>query len=327
MSTEGNVAAVAPLKTDMRADMMRNLLAAAVVASVALILQIAGTPYVVYVANLAMIYALLSVGLNLLIGYCGQVSVGHAAFFGIGAYTSAIFSVDFHLSFWSALPLAMLVSALAGLVLGLPALRLRGHYLILVTLGFGEIVRIILQNWQPVTKGPTGISAIPPVNVLGFTLDNEKSFFFLALAFLLIGLWVAHRIIDSRTGRELVSVRDNELAAELMGVDTIRVKLFAFVISAAYAGVAGSLYAHMSGYISPDVFTFEVSVAVLIMVMLGGAGTRYGPLLGALVLTALPEMLREFKQLYLFFYGVGILMLAVFLPRGVAGLFKGRAKP
>ena len=281
--------------------------------------------YVLFVCNLAMIYAGHALGLNLLTGYGGQISVGHAAFFGIGAYTSAILCVDHGWSFWIALPAATLVSSACGLVLGIPTLRLRGHYLILATLGFGEIVRLILQNWQQVTKGPTGIVGIPPIQVGPYSLATEPRFYYVALAFLALALLVTHRVVRARSGRELVSVRDNELAAELMGVNTMRVKLFAFTISAAFAGVAGSLYAHMSGSISPDVFTFEISVAVLVMVMLGGAGTIYGPVFGALLLTAMPELLREFKDYYLLFYGIGILLLAIFLPRGMAGLVARRA--
>jgi branched-chain amino acid transport system permease protein len=279
---------------------------------------------VLFVCDLAMIYAVVALGLNLLMGYGGQISVGHAAFFGIGAYVSAILSVDFGWSFWTALPMALAVSAAFGLLLGLPTLRVRGHYLILATLGFGEIVRLVLQNWQQVTKGPTGIVGIPPVNLFGVVLQSERQFYYLALVFLVLALLTTWRLVRTRMGRELISVRDNELAAELMGVDTVRVKLFAFGTSAAFAGVAGSLYAHMSGSISPDVFTFEVSVAVLIMVMLGGAATIFGPVLGALLLTALPELLRDFKEFYLLFYGVGILLLSIFLPNGLAGLVQRR---
>lgn len=290
----------------------------AVVASLALV-RLTGNAYVLYVANLAMVYALLAIGLNILIGYCGQVSVGHAAFFGIGAYVSAVLCVGYGFSFWTALPFAAATTCAAGLLLGLPALRAKGHYLILVTLGFGEIVRLVLQNWQEVTRGPAGITGIPPIGVLGWVARKPQDFFFVALVFVALGLLVANRITSSRIGREMISVRENELAAELMGVRTMHVKLFAFASSAGFAGVAGALYAHMGGYISPDVFTLEVSIAVLIMVMLGGAGAKAGPLLGALVLTALPELLRDSKEYYLFFYGLGILLLAIFLPRGLVG--------
>jgi branched-chain amino acid transport system permease protein len=289
----------------------------------ALLLPIAvDSRYVLFVCDLAMIYAIVALGLNLLMGYGGQISVGHAAFFGIGAYTSAILSVDLGWSFWAALPAALVLSAAFGLLLGLPTLRVRGHYLILATLGFGEIVRLVLQNWQQLTKGPTGIVGIPPVRFFGIALQNERQFYYLALAFLAMAVVVTARLVRTRMGRELISVRDNELAAELMGVDTVRVKLFAFSTSAAFAGVAGSLYAHMSGSISPDVFTFELSVALLIMVMLGGPASVFGPVLGAVVLTALPELLRDLKDFYLVFYGVGILLLAIFLPHGLAGLFR-----
>jgi branched-chain amino acid transport system permease protein len=302
--------------------MKRHALGAALIAAVILLPALVESRYVLFVCDLAMIYAIVALGLNLLMGYGGQISVGHAAFFGIGAYTSAILSVDFGWSFWTALPASLALSAAFGLVLGLPTLRLRGHYLILATLGFGEIVRLVLQNWQQLTKGPTGIVGIPPVRLFGIALQTERQFYYLALAFLALALVVTVRLARTRMGRELISVRDHELAAELMGVDTVRVKLFAFSTSAAFAGIAGSLYAHMSGSISPDVFTFELSVALLIMVMLGGPGTILGPVFGALVLTALPEVLRDFKELYLVFYGVGILLLSIFLPRGLAGLLR-----
>jgi branched-chain amino acid transport system permease protein len=302
--------------------MKRPALGAALIAAVMLLPALVESRYVLFVCDLAMIYAIVALGLNLLMGYGGQISVGHAAFFGIGAYTSAILSVDFGWSFWTALPAALALSAASGLLLGLPTLRLRGHYLILATLGFGEIVRLVLQNWQQLTKGPTGIVGIPPVRLFGIALQSERQFYYLALGFLAFALVVSVRLARTRMGRELISVRDHELAAELMGVDTVRVKLFAFSTSAAFAGIAGSLYAHMSGSISPDVFTFELSVALLIMVMLGGPGTILGPVIGALVLTALPELLRDFKELYLVFYGIGILLLSIFLPRGLAGLLR-----
>jgi branched-chain amino acid transport system permease protein len=304
--------------------MTRRWLIVGTVALAAAVPLAVDSRYVLFLCNLAMVYAVLALGLNLLMGYAGQISVGHAAFFGIGAYASAILCVDHGWSFWTALPVAIVLSSLCGIVLGVPTLRLRGHYLILATLGFGEIVRLVLQNWQAMTKGPTGIVGIPPVHVGGFGLHTEPRFFYLALAFLVLGILVSRRVIATRSGLELISVRDNELAAELMGVDTTRVKLLAFTLSAAFAGVAGALYAHMVGSISPDVFTFEVSVAVLIMVILGGAGSIYGPVFGAVILTVLPELLREFKQLYLIFYGIGILLLVVFLPKGVAGLVMRR---
>ena len=305
---------------------MKRVVLGAAAAAVLLVLPWAtDSRYVLFICNLAMVYAILALGLNLLMGYAGQISVGHAAFFGIGAYTSAILCVDHGWSFWGALPAAVLVSSAFGLVLGFPTLRVRGHYLILATLGFGEIVRLVLQNWQEVTKGPTGIVGIPPIQIAGVPFATEQRFYYVALAFLVLALFVTYRVVRARSGRELITVRDNELAAELMGVHTVRVKLFAFTVSAAFAGVAGALYAHMGGFISPDVFTFEVSVTVLVMVMLGGAGTIFGPVLGAVVLTALPELLREFKELYLVFYGIGILLLAIFLPRGIAGLLVRRS--
>ncbi len=304
--------------------MKRAMVVAAAAAMLALP-AVVDARYFLFVCNLAMVYAVLALGLNILMGYGGQISVGHAAFFGIGAYTSAILCVDHGWTFWTALPAALATSSAFGLLLGIPTMRLRGHYLILATLGFGEIVRLVLQNWQQLTKGPTGIVGIPPIQIGGFSLASEQRFYYVALAFLALAIFITRRVVRSRSGRELISVRDHELAAELMGVHTTRVKLFAFTVSAGFAGVAGSLFAHMSGFISPDVFTFEISVAVLIMVMLGGAGTLYGPVFGAVLLTALPEMLREFKEFYLFFYGVGILLLAIFLPRGVAGLLARRA--
>ena len=240
--------------------------------------------------------------------------------FGIGAYTAALISaVGSGLLFWPGFVAAGLVTGLSGLLIGIPTLRLKGHYLALATLGFGEIMRHIFFNWREVTHGMDGISGIPAPSFGLFKIETDKSFFYLALAVLAIVMIATIRLERSKYGRSLAAIRDAELAAGTAGVDVSRLKIIAFVISATIAGLAGSLYAHLSSYISPDVFVFDVTAQILSMVLIGGIGTTWGPVLGAVVLIFLPELLRVSKAYYQLIYGAGIVAMVIFLPIGLIG--------
>ncbi len=217
-----------------------------------------------------------------------------------------------------------MTAGLAGLIIGVPALRLKGHYLAFGTLGFGEIIRIILFNWQEVTHGGDGIAAIPAPSVFDFQFDNDQKYFYLGLAFLLLVLLLARRTETSKYGRSFAALRDAEMAAGTTGVNVTRIKILAFVISSVIAGCAGSLYAHLVGFISPDAFTFEVTAQVLSMVLLGGMGTMFGPVLGAAFVTMLPEMLKISKEYYQVIYGAGVAFAVVFLPQGILGFLNRR---
>lgn len=275
--------------------------------------------YYIHLANAAMTTMIVAIGLNLLTGYCGQISIGHAAFWAVGAYTSALMTIRLGLSFWIALPASAVVAAILGYMVGRPALRLRGAYLAIASIGVGEIVQLVLLNWTNVTGGALGIKGIPLPSLFGFEFSTEFRLFYLILFFLLILFRINDAIINSPMGRAFLAIRQNELAAQVMGVDIARLKLVAFVTSTAYAGVAGSLFAHLQGYISPYGFGFKESVGILCMVLAGGMGYRWGPVIGVLLLTMGRETFRYFQDYQLVVYGLLLIAVIVFMPKGVAG--------
>ncbi|MDA9453935.1 hypothetical protein XI00_06695 [Bradyrhizobium sp. CCBAU 21359] len=277
--------------------------------------------YFMRLINIGMIYAVLAISLNFVLGYAGQISLGHAGFFGIGAYTAAIITHGGSGAlFWPAFLASGLTAGLGGVIIGVPALRLKGHYLAFGTLGFGEIVRIVLYNWREVTRGTDGISGIPSPDLFGFELDTDQKYYFLVLFALSLAIATSYRMQRSKYGREFAAIRDAEMAAGTTGVNVTHMKILAFVISSIMAGLAGALYAHLVGFLSPDTFTFEVTAQVLSMVLIGGMGTVFGPVLGAAFITALPEMLRISKEYYQVIYGAGVALAVLFLPEGLLGL-------
>lgn len=279
--------------------------------------------YYLRIVNLALVFALLAVSLNIVLGYAGQMALGHAGLFGIGAYTAALITAGQNgLLFWPAFVAAGLVTGIAGLLVGIPTLRLKTHYLALATLGFGEIMRHIFFNWRQVTHGMDGIGGIPPPSLGFFVLEGELRFYYLAAIVLALVMIATRRLERSKYGRMLAAVRDAELAAGTSGIDVARLKVIAFFISAVLAGFAGSLYAHLIAFISPDVFVFDVTAQLLTMVLIGGIGTTWGPVLGAVVMTFLPELLRVSKAYYQLIYSAGIVAMIIFLPSGVLGLIK-----
>jgi len=271
---------------------------------------------------LAVVYAIATLGLNFTLGLTGQLSLAQAAFWGIGAYTSALITVRYEVPFWIGLPAAAAVAALFGVMLGFPSFKLSGHYLAMTTIGFGIIVRLVLQNWQELTGGADGIGGIPAPSLGVLDVDNNFKYYYFALAFLLILALVAYKIQHSRAGRAFQAIRENEMAAEATGVNTNRYKLIAFLFSALYGGIAGSLYAHSAGYISPDTFSFDQSVVFMVMLVLGGSGSIPGTLIGATLLTFLPEWLRFLKSSYMAVYGAGVMFMMIFFPTGLWGLLE-----
>ncbi len=286
------------------------------------------TPYFVtnlyhlHILNLAGIYTLVVLGLNILSGYTGQVSMGQAGFFAIGTYVSALLMMNWSIPFWSASAMATVMAGLFGAVIGIPAMKLSGPYLVLATVGFGEIVRLVLLNWTPVTKGAAGLIGIPLPTVLGFVVTTEEHFFYLILASLLAGVFIALRIADSKIGRTYRAVCEDELAAEAMGVNINRYKISAFIISAMFAGFAGSLFGSFSGVTSPDNFTFDESVGFLCMSVIGGNRSIVGAVIGAFGLTAVSEALRVFQGFRLVIYGGILIFTVIFMPNGIIGLFQ-----
>lgn len=277
--------------------------------------------YYLHVINLAGIYTLITLGLNLLSGYTGQVSMGQAGFFAIGTYTSALLALNFDMPFLVTLPIAFIVAGIFGLIIAIPAMRLSGAYLVLATVGFGEIVRLVILNWTPVTKGAAGLTGIPMVKLFGFKILSEQSFYYFILCFVVLGIYIAYKLAHSKIGRTFSAIREDELAAQAMGVPVNKYKISAFVISAIYAGVAGAIYGVFSGVASPDNFTFDDSVAFLCMSVIGGNRSITGAIIGAFVLTIMSEALRALQMYRLIFYGAILIFTVIYMPQGLVGLF------
>jgi branched-chain amino acid transport system permease protein len=268
------------------------------------------------------IYAILALSLNLLNGYVGMLSIGHAAFYAIGAYTSAKLAIDLQLPWVLALAGAGAVAGGFGYLIAKPTLRLSGIYMTLATLGFNMILFLVLQNWMGFTNGPLGIMDIPPPSIFGFVLGSRLQYYYLILILVLLTVFSMHRLMACRFGRALTAIRENELAAEATGVDTTRYKIQAFVLAAGYAGIAGSFYAHFVKYISPDSFTINESFILLAMLAFGGQGNLLGPVVGAAALVLIPEVFRPLQEYRMFVYG-GILIVMMLVRR--QGLFGGRS--
>lgn len=303
---------------------MRNL-ALALAAIVLLALAPLGLGgYEVNVLMIILFYVILAVGLDLVSGYCGQFSFAQGAFYGIGAYTTAIMSRDLGTSFWVNLPAGIAVAGLFGLILGVPALRLKGHFLAIVTIAFQTIVYLTISQWTSFTGGQTGLAVPPvgPVSLFGVTLfeiGSLRSYYWLTLGVAVVALAVAWRFLKSRLGREWIAIRDDETLAAAVGLDTTRGKLTAFVASAALAGAAGVVTAHALRGVTPDDFTIWISATVVAMMVVGGKGTFIGPILGAALLTAMPEFLGRFAEYKMFIFGVLLVVTVTLLPEGIVG--------
>ena len=267
--------------------------------------------------NFIGIYTLLVVGLNLLLGYAGQISLGHAAFFGLGAYTSGILTATYGVNPWLALVAGLVVSGTAAYLIGIPALKLKGYYLAMATLGFGIIVYIFLNQAHDLTGGPSGLHGIPSLALGGFVLNTPRRLYLLIWIILGLVLALSANLMKSRTGRAIRALHDSEAGAESLGVDTFRMKLKIFVWSALYASLAGSLYAHTLNFIAPSSFGFMFSIKLVTMVVLGGMASIWGSLLGAGALTVLPEMLTVFHDFEVVIFGAILMVVMIFLPRGL----------
>jgi len=276
--------------------------------------------YTLHVYTLIGIYILLSIGLNIIFGHTGQISLGHAGFFAIGAYTSAIFTAWLGLSFPVAFVCAGLISLIFGLGVGEACLKLEGAYLAMATIGFNEIVRMVLVQWEGLSGGPSGISKIPNPSVLGLTFKTPQSKYYLVMIITVLGFICYRNLMKSNYGKQFAAIKANPLAAEAMGVNTTRMKVVAFGISTLYAGFGGSLYAHLNNYVAPDAFPFSESLTFLLIVVLGGMGNILGPILGSVVLIWVKESLRVLKDYNMLIYGFALMALMVFAPKGFAGI-------
>jgi branched-chain amino acid transport system permease protein len=282
-------------------------------------------PYILRVLCLIGVYSLLATGLNIVVGRAGLLDLGYVAFFGLGSYSYALLSsphFDIHQPFIVALVVAIGVTALSGIFLGAPVLPLRGDYLAIVTLGFGEIVFLSLRNLdRPVniTNGVNGILNLDPVRIGPWQVESLTEFYYLVLALILVGLVVAYRVSISRLGRAWVAIREDETAARASGINTTTTKLWAFALGASYSGAAGTLSAALQGSVFPDSFLFSQSVLILSMVVIGGMGTLWGPVAGAAMMVAVPEILRDFTGIRFVIVGVIFVVMMISRPHGLLG--------
>ncbi len=278
-------------------------------------------PYTLGVTNLIAINTIVVLGLNLFIGYTGQISLGHAAFFGLGAYGSAIATVTYNLPPWPAMLMVALLVALVALIIGVPILRLSGHYLAMATLGFNFVVHSVLLEWDELTGGPSGFSGIPYLSIGDFSFDDEIRLHYLLWGFTMICLLLCLNLVRSGVGRGLAALTEDETAAAALGVNTRNAKIKIFVLSAVMASIAGSLFAHCYCYLSPDSFGIFTSTDMVIMVVVGGMGSIWGSLFGAGLLTLLPELIGVFETYKDFVHGTILVLVLMFLPQGlVTGL-------
>ena len=288
----------------------------AVITALLLMAPISLGPYATVILTNALLYVVLALGLNVVVGYAGLLDLGYAAFFAVGAYTVGILTHTLGLNFWLTLPIAVGAATVAGLVIGTPTLRLRSDYLAIVTLGFGEIVRFSARNLD-ITGGASGISGIQQPWLFGWHINTPFEFYYVFLLLAIIAVIVSVRLQHSRLGRAWLYVRHDEDAAEAMGIDTVRIKLAAYVIGAIFGSIGGAFFAVNLGAISPESFSFQQSVLILMAVILGGMGKIPGVILGAFVVVLAPELLRDLGEYRLLLFAIGLLLVMLFRPSGI----------
>jgi len=296
----------------------RHLGVAAFAVCLALLPLALPNEYYLTVLIVAGFQAILTLGLNLLMGYAGQVSLGHAAFYGISAYTTGILTARFHWPVPAGIAAGIALVLLVAAGIAVPTLRLKGHYLAMGTLGFGIIVYIILNEATDLTGGPSGLTGIPKLKLAGIAISSDRDFYYVVWGVVLLLFLLAQNLVRSRLGRALRAIHTSETAAAVLGVDTQRYKIGVFILSALYAAVAGALYAHYVTFVSPGSFGFHASVQFVTMVVLGGMGSLWGAVAGAVFLTALPEVLRAIEDYDILLYGGLLILCMMFLPGGLA---------
>lgn len=282
--------------------------------------------YLMNVLVFVGIHTMLAIGLNLLLGYAGQISLGHAGFFGLGAYLSGVLTTTYAWNPWLAMPLAAALVGVIAFLIGFPILKLKGHYLAMATLGLGIIIYIVFNETVDLTGGPSGLSGIPNLTLVGITFDSDVKNYYLIWTFTLLVVLFAVNLANSRVGRALRAVHDSEVAARVMGVNARLLKVQIFALSAVISALAGSLYAHTMTFVAPASFGFNFSVELLTMVVIGGLGSVYGSFLGAALLTLLPEFLRAAHDYDIIIYGGLLMLMVMFMPgglvRGIPDLFR-----
>jgi branched-chain amino acid transport system permease protein len=295
-------------------------------------------PYVLYIINLIGIASIAAIGLNILIGFTGQISLGHGAFFGVGAYAAAILATVAGFPFYAAVLCAGLITAVVGMIFGIPSLRLKHLYLTIATLAGQFIIQYLFLHWESLTKGPVGIF-VPPAKIFGLSLGGDHSFFYVVFISFVLMTWVAVNLIRTRFGRAFIAIRDNDRAAEGMGIPIFRYKLLSFAISSFYAGFAGALWAYYIGSITPEPFTLSLSVEFVAMIIIGGLGSIPGSVFGAVLITVLNEILSGAAKFFMnlggmsdlaltiaplreFIFGLTIVLFIIFEPKGLAEVWR-----
>lgn len=281
---------------------------------------LSGFPYFLRTLIIVGVYIVLALSLNFVVGFAGQLSIGHVGFYAVGAYTTALLTVQFGVPFWIAFILSAVTAALMGLAIGVPILRLKGDYLAIATIGFAEIIRLVLINWTDFTRGPAGIPGIPSPSIFGFSLSTNTHWYYFILLLVFITVIISYRLLNSRLGRALIAIRDDEIAAEAMGVRPAYLKVLVFTLGAALAGLAGGFFASYIHYVNPDSFVYLESVTILMMVVLGGIGSIPGVIIGAIILTILPEALREVDLYRYAIYGLLLIEMMIVRPQGVVSM-------
>jgi branched-chain amino acid transport system permease protein len=300
--------------------------AGVLVAAVALPWALPG-PYHQHILVLAGLFVLMALGFDLVLGYLGELSLGHAAFFGIGAYATALLTRHFGTPFPLDLILAALLTAVFGFLIGLPSLRLKGPYFAIVTFGFSEILRLVALNWTSVTRGPMGLPDVPHAQLGPFSINTELRYYYLVLVLVAGAVAVTRRLLDSTVGHAFLAIRENDELAAAAGIAILRFKLIAFCTGMVFTGMAGSIYARYVHFVDPTALSFYYTVTVASMVIVGGQGSVAGTITGALLFTLLPEYLRVAEQARLLIFGAFLMVALVFLPDGVGGLWRRRSRP
>jgi len=276
--------------------------------------------YQINIMITALMYVVLGLGLNIVVGVAGLLDLGYVAFYAVGAYTYALLNLHFGIGFWTALPIGGLLSACFGILLGFPVLRLRGDYLAIVTLGFGEIIRLVLENWTEFSQGPSGISNVPRPGLfdMEMTLDQSSNYlYYLMVTLVIFTMFMVNRLQNSRIGRAWFALREDEIACQAMGIDKTKTKLTAFALGAFWAGIVGVIFAAKTTFVSPPSFTFLESALILCIVVLGGMGSIIGVIIAALVLILLPEYLRAVADYRMLVFGATLVLMMVFRPKGL----------
>ncbi len=282
--------------------------------------------YVLHIAIMVLFYAILATSLNLVVGYVGEFSLGHTAFLGTGAYAAALLSTQYGWPIWATIPTAGVLAAIMGFIVGGITLRLQGPFFVIVTLSFAEVLRLVADNWIALTNGPMGIAGIPQPELLkeASNLAAKQFYYAIVWALLALALYLSFRFVHSNAGRAAVAVRENRYVAQSIGIRPLSYSMLALVLGAMLSGMAGGFYAHYISFVGPEVFRFAFMISMIIMVLIGGKGTLVGPLIGALLVTFLEEYLREAKELRLSIFGLAVIAIVLFLPRGLMGFITQR---